>query len=686
MTYYYLITAILAICNLIIVLFSFELKRTNHYILILLLLFALSNGGYLYIALSSNVNEAILANKISYLGGCFIPLVSLLLTITVCNYKIPLWLKTVLCSYSFLVYAMVLTIGINDLYYTDAYLIKYKDVSVLGHSYGIGHSFFYVLLYGYMAISIFLLIYSVIKKKAVSQKNLWTMITLIIVNTVLFLVGRILSAGIEIMPLAYLIDGWILLYMYQRGIVYNIDDNISDSFEKQEIYGYLMLDSQLNYLGSNSVAMGIFPTLSECIIDKPLSRVPQIPKYIQTYLETGNALFSYENSEKHYECHIEKIRHKKKSVGYILELREDTDKHKYMKLLAEHNAELEKFQEELERKVNEQTYELQVKQNQIKELLVQTVTALSEAVDAKDRYTSGHSKRVAKYAAMIAEKMGKSKEEQEEIYQAGLLHDIGKIRIPAEIINKPGKLTDDEFNIIKIHPITGANILSSISSHNNIAVGAKYHHERYDGKGYPNGLEGTNIPEIARILGVADSYDAMASNRSYRNALPQEVVRNEIEKGRGTQFDPAVADIMLEIIDNDKEYALRQADSTQKRILAVDDEAINNKVLTDILQDEPMYEVVSASSGQEALEIMDCQTIDLILLDVNMPEMDGLETIKRIREKHQTPIVFMTSEKKPEILSQFSVYGCEDYITKPFTPVLVREIIYNIIGKNTDEG
>lgn len=345
------------------------------------------------------------------------------------------------------------------------------------------------------------------------------------------------------------------------------------------------------------------------------------------------------------------------------------------------SAQLAEFQSELEAKVNEQTHELQMQQKQMRELLVQTVTALSDAVDAKDRYTSGHSKRVAKYACMIAERMGKSKEEQEEIYQTGLLHDVGKIRIPADIINKPGKLTEEEYDIIKIHPVTGYNILSSIANHNSIAIGAKYHHERYDGTGYPNGLAGNNIPEVARILGVADSYDAMASNRSYRDALPQMVIRREIERGKGTQFDPEIADIMLRIIDEDRNYTLKQSDSALKRVLTVDDEAMNNKIIAHIMKDEPLYHIVSATGGMEALEILEEQTFDLILLDVRMPGMDGIETLKKIREKYQTPIVLMTSEKTLTISEQFSKFGCDDYITKPFSPVLVKEIIYNLTNK-----
>ncbi len=152
------------------------------------------------------------------------------------------------------------------------------------------------------------------------------------------------------------------------------------------------------------------------------------------------------------------------------------------------------------------------------------VQSLANAIDAKDRYTSGHSQRVANYAVMIAERMGKDDDYLQVVYYAGLLHDVGKIRIPEGVINKPGKLTDDEFDSIRIHSVSGFHILRDIHNDERIAYGAKYHHERYDGTGYPNGLEGDNIPEIARIIAVADAYDAMASERSYRKVLPLSLI------------------------------------------------------------------------------------------------------------------------------------------------------------------
>ncbi len=140
----------------------------------------------------------------------------------------------------------------------------------------------------------------------------------------------------------------------------------------------------------------------------------------------------------------------------------------------------------------------------------------------------------------------------------GLLHDIGKIGIPDAVINKPGKLTDEEYEIIKKHPVIGANILSNITEKPELALGAKWHHEKYNGRGYPDGIKGEDIPEQARIVAVADAYDAMTSCRSYREPMPQELVKKEIKDGAGTQFDPRFAEIMLEIISEDINYDLRE--------------------------------------------------------------------------------------------------------------------------------
>lgn len=169
-------------------------------------------------------------------------------------------------------------------------------------------------------------------------------------------------------------------------------------------------------------------------------------------------------------------------------------------------------------------------------------------IDAKDSSTNGHSRRVAVYAKRIAKRYGMSEEECQNIYYMGLMHDCGKIRIPDEVLCKPGRLTDEEFEIMKTHTTEGAKLLKDFTSIPQIREAALYHHERYDGKGYPEGLAGEQIPLIARVLCVADSFDAMNSNRCYRARLSEEDIIDEIRNNRGTQFDPKIADCMLELL------------------------------------------------------------------------------------------------------------------------------------------
>lgn len=222
-----------------------------------------------------------------------------------------------------------------------------------------------------------------------------------------------------------------------------------------------------------------------------------------------------------------------------------------LKLRVRHMIDLDQLQRNLAQEVEKKT-----KENQI--LFLHIVSSLAAAIDAKDKYTNGHSSRVAEYSREIARRFGYSEEKMREIYMMGLLHDVGKIGVPDAVINKPGKLTDEEFALIKKHPSLGARILGNIEENPRLTNGARWHHERYDGKGYPDGLKATDIPEEARIIAVADSYDAMTSCRSYRKVMPQEVVRGEIEKGIGTQFDPTFAKIMLTMMDEDTEYSLRE--------------------------------------------------------------------------------------------------------------------------------
>ena len=187
------------------------------------------------------------------------------------------------------------------------------------------------------------------------------------------------------------------------------------------------------------------------------------------------------------------------------------------------------------------------------EMLLNTVFSLAKTIDARDQYTAVHSHNVADYARNIAKELGLKQREVDSIYLAGLIHDIGKIATPDHILQKESRLTEDEYVIMKKHSEDGYQIIKEMKLFGELGISdiVRHHHERFDGKGYPHGLKGTEIPLGARILGIADAFDAMTTNRSYRQKLAMETATNELQQYSGTQFDPAATKAFLKVLKRD---------------------------------------------------------------------------------------------------------------------------------------
>lgn len=211
-------------------------------------------------------------------------------------------------------------------------------------------------------------------------------------------------------------------------------------------------------------------------------------------------------------------------------------------------------QMQLIKKIND---ELKTTYDKLESAYMETIEILRFTVEAKDAYTRGHSDRVSAYSVLIGEALGLSEDDLKTLKIGGLFHDIGKIGIPDSILLKTDKLDDEEYSEIKNHPTIGAHILSNATIFKDIIPIVKHHHERFDGHGYPGKLKGEEIPYLARIATVADSFDAMTSKRSYRDSLPIDVVKEEIKKNSGTQFDPEIAEVFLKILDEQPEEIRR---------------------------------------------------------------------------------------------------------------------------------
>ena len=229
-------------------------------------------------------------------------------------------------------------------------------------------------------------------------------------------------------------------------------------------------------------------------------------------------------------------------------------------------SELEDLQRALKISIEKKTAEATQRREKIERLTMEMMYTLAETIDAKDRYTSGHSARVARYSKMLAQKKGLSAEKCQQIFMMGILHDIGKVGVSSKIINKTSRLTDQEYAQMKAHPAIGSTILEKVSLLPELRIGARWHHERIDGRGYPDGLHGDKIPLEAKIIAVADAYDAMTSSRSYRKPMEQAAVREQIVNGSGSQFDKEIAGLMVELIDDDKRYILHEYKSKEEAL------------------------------------------------------------------------------------------------------------------------
>ena len=203
------------------------------------------------------------------------------------------------------------------------------------------------------------------------------------------------------------------------------------------------------------------------------------------------------------------------------------------------------------REIKKINAELSETYEKLEQAYLDSIQTVRYTVEAKDSYTRGHSDRVSEYSCLIGKKLGLPEEDIKRLHIGGLFHDVGKIGVPDNILQKNGKLTDDEYSEIKNHPTIGAHILSTASIFQDIIPIVKHHHEKYDGNGYPSRLKGEDIPYLARIAAIADSFDAMTSKRVYRDSLPVETVISEFERCRGTQFDPYLTDVFLDILRND---------------------------------------------------------------------------------------------------------------------------------------
>ncbi len=508
--------------------------------------------GYVMYCHADTIGESVTANKIIYIGGSFLQFFILLSILNLCRIKVRKITKLALFSWCAVMYGSVLTIGYRTYFYKTMTFTRVNGVPVLERTYGFMHQLFFTTVILFFASSLAVIIYTFFKKKQVSRSIIYLLLLPDLVCIVSYFMSKRLSI-IDIIPVAYIFAQVMYLLIAYRVSLYDIDDTAIDSLVQTGNTGFITFDFKLRYLGSNGTARKIIPGLNELSVDSKLSGTSDISRQLQEWLGSfaaneRNNEFIYTipssdpdapDDEKFYIVSIDYLYGGIRKRGYMVTLTDDTQNRKYIRLLDHYN-------DDLKSEVDEKT-------RHIIEMHDNLIMSLAAMVESRDNSTGGHIKRTSVGVRILIEEIlrdGKLKLTDDfcrNIIKAAPMHDLGKIAVDDAVLRKPGRFTPEEFEKMKHHSAEGARVIHEIllktddESFKHIAENiAHYHHERWDGSGYPDGLKGEDIPIEARIMAIADVYDALVSKRVYKDSMSFEKADEIITSGMGSQFDPGL--------------------------------------------------------------------------------------------------------------------------------------------------
>ena len=505
--------------------------------------------GYVLYGISGSLEGSIRAIQVVYIGGCFLQLFILLSIFNLCRISIPGWVRLALFAICSFLYASVLTIGQQDLFYTTVAYDTSLGTPLMLREYGIMHTVFYVVLALLFTAGIVTVGYSLARKKQVPRTILYLLIVPDTVCVLSFFFGRKIIGTVDFVPLGYVISELIFLMIAHRVNLYDVSDTAIDSMVRERGIGYLSLDFRCRYLGSNHVAKELVPELMKTSVDSSFGyqfSQRKIRHYLDSFRQNeADNTFVYtvhgekEDDDRIYNVNVNYLYDGNRKRGYLITFTDDTANRKYIRLLDHYNEELHQ--------------EVETKTHHIVEMHDNLIMSLAMMVESRDNSTGGHIKRTSEGVRILVDEINRegtlALEEEfcRDVVKAAPMHDLGKIAVDDAVLRKPGKFTDEEYAKMKQHAAEGARVIHEILRHTDdesfkqVAENvAHYHHERWDGSGYPERLQGEQIPVEARIMAVADVYDALVSRRVYKEAFDFERANRIILEGMGTQFDPGL--------------------------------------------------------------------------------------------------------------------------------------------------
>ncbi len=477
---------------------------------------------------------------------------------SVCKISINRWVRLSLIIISSIVYLSVISIGHLDIFYKSATLESENGASYIANKeYGFMHTVFYMLVIGYFIASFIGIIYCYFKKKQTSRINIILLFTTEVIGVFSFFFGRLFLKSLELMPFAYTFDLLVYLIISGRFGMYNITDTAIDSIVESGDTGFISFDFRLNYLGSNETAKNIINELNYLIVDRNIEDPflnDTIIKWINIFKnDNSRNTYYYKIKDKTYLFTITYLYDGFSNKGYQITLKDDTRNQEYIELINNYNSDLKE--------------EVLEKTHHIMQMHDNFILGMAVMIESRDNSTGGHINRTSEGVRILVEEMKKDEDVMysdafyTNIIKAAPMHDLGKIAVDDAILRKPGKFTESEYNEMKKHPAEGAKIIDKILDDSSnpefkkIAMNvAHFHHERVDGSGYPMGLKGDEIPIEARIMAIADVYDALVSKRVYKDKFSFEDAYNIIMDGMGTQFDKNLEKYFVSAREKLEEY------------------------------------------------------------------------------------------------------------------------------------
>ena len=549
-----MITAFYDLCFLLSLLLGvvYACLWHRHYdvhITLIFLLVPVTNLAYVLLTRSNTLGEALNANRLTYLGGCYLQLFLMLVIFSLCDIPLKRWIRVGLLAVSTAVYLSALTIGVSPIFYRSISFERVDGAVLLTKDYNWMHTVFYVLVAGYFALSVGAIVYSYFRKNQVSRKTIYLLFLTELAAMLAFFGGRLFLKRVELLPAFYDFALLIYLIIVRRMCLYDVAETAADALVQTDETGIASFDFQYNYLGSNDMAKRVFPELNELTVDLPVRRSARMAELLLPWLEdfrkneTQNRIF-YEQDERTYEIFVNWLFDGRHRRGLQILIDDDTVDQQYIRLLNSFNTQLQS--------------EVAAKTERIVDMHEKLILGMATMVESRDNSTGGHIRRTSEGVRLLIEAMRRDADPAltEEfcrcIIKAAPMHDLGKIAVDDAVLRKPGRFTPAEYEQMKLHAAEGARIVREIlkgtddGAFRRIAENvAHYHHERWDGSGYPEGLRGEEIPLEARIMAVADVYDALVSKRVYKEKMPAEKANAIILEGMGSQFDPGLEKVYL---------------------------------------------------------------------------------------------------------------------------------------------